>query len=100
MQRLANVSDLFSPVDDDEYYLSKLGLMPQFRGKRLGRMLVDRYIEEGVRRGHMRYRLDVHADNEAAIRCYRSSGFEICQRTESQDGALKYYSMTYAGVRR
>ena len=86
MKRLANVSDLFSPVADDEYYLSKLGLTPPFRGKRLGRLLVDRYIEEGVKRGHMRYRLDVQVNNEAAISCYRSAGFEICQRTESKDG--------------
>jgi ribosomal protein S18 acetylase RimI-like enzyme len=99
VQRLANVSDFFSPVDDDEYYLSKVVLTRQFRGKGLARMLVDRYIEEGVIHGHTRYRLDVHVDNEAAIRCYHAAGFEICHRNESKDGALKYYSMRYARVR-
>lgn len=98
MNRLANVSGLLSPVADDEYYLSKLGLTPHFRGKKLGRLLVDRYIEEGVRRGHTRYRLDVQVDNEAAIRCYRLAGFEIWQRTESKDGTLGYYSMRYERV--
>ena len=96
--RLTNVSDLMTPVGDDEYYLSKLGLAHQFRGKRLARTLVDRYIEEGVRLGYSGCRLDVHADNEAAIRCYCSAGFEICNRTESKDGALKYYSMKYVRV--
>lgn len=98
-QRLNNLSDLMAPVADDEYYLSKLGLGQQFRGKRLAQMLVDRYIEEGARLGHSRYRLDVSADNEAAIRCYRSAGFEIAQRGQSKDGALKYHSMTYEGAR-
>ena len=97
--RLTNVSDLMAPVGDDEYYLSKLGLAQQFRGKRLSRTLVDSYIEEGARLGHSRYRLDVHADNEAAIRCYRSAGFEISRRSQSQDGTLKYYSMSYEGAR-
>lgn len=93
--RLTNVSDLMAPVGDDEYYLSKLGLAQQFRGKKLARMLVDRYIEEGARLGYSRYRLDVNADNEAAIRCYRWAGFEIDRRSQSQDGAFKYYSMRY-----
>ncbi len=97
--RLTNVTDLMAPVDNDEYYLSKLGLVQQFRGKRLARTLVDRYIEEGARLGHSRYRLDVHADNDAAIRCYRSAGFEISRRSQSQDGTLKYYSMSYEGAR-
>lgn len=95
MNRLTNLADLFAPVADDEYYLSKLGLAQQFRGKRLGGLLLARYIEEGVRLGYTRYRLDVQTDNETAIRCYRSVGFVICGRTESKDGRLRYYSMKY-----
>jgi ribosomal protein S18 acetylase RimI-like enzyme len=98
-QRLNNLSDLMAPVGDDEYYLSKVGLAQQFRGKGLARKLVGRYIEEGARLGYSRYRLDVSADNEAAVRCYRSAGFEIARSGQSQDGALKYYSMTYEGAR-
>lgn len=97
--RLTNVSDLMAPVGDDEYYLSKLGLAQQFRGQRLARTLVDRYVEEGARLGHSRYRLDVHADNETAIHCYRSAGFDISRRSQSQDGALTYYSMSYERAR-
>jgi ribosomal protein S18 acetylase RimI-like enzyme len=95
IQRLANLSDLLSPIDQDEYYLSKLGVDSRFRGRKLGRALVERYIEEGKIRGYVRYRLDVHVGNEAAIRAYRSAGFRVRGRTESKDGALVYYSMTY-----
>jgi ribosomal protein S18 acetylase RimI-like enzyme len=93
--RLNNLSDLMASVEDDEYYLSKVGLTQPFRGKGLGRTLVDRYISEGARLGYSRYRLDVCADNQAAIRCYRSAGFEITQTGQSQDGVLKYHSMVY-----
>jgi ribosomal protein S18 acetylase RimI-like enzyme len=99
IQRMANLSDLFLPVADDEYYLSKLGLNSQYRGRKLGRVLVERYIEEGRIRGYMRYRLDVQAGNEAAIRSYCSAGFQRCERNESKDGTLAYYSMRYERLR-
>lgn len=95
MNRLTNLADLFSPVADDEYYLSKLWLAPQFRGKRLGGLLLARYLDEGLRLGYTRYRLDVHTENEAAIRCYRSAGFVICGSATSKDGRIGYYSMKY-----
>ena len=95
IDRLTNLADLFAPVADDEYYLSKLGLAPQFRRKGLGGLLIARYIEEGLRLGYTRYRLDVQMDNEPAIRCYRSAGFVICGRIESKDSRLGYYSMKY-----
>lgn len=99
IQRMANLSGLFLPVADDEYYLSKLGLNSRFRGRKLGRVLVERYIEEGRIRGYMRYRLDVQEGNEAAIRSYCSAGLQLCERTETKDGLIKYHSMRYERVR-
>lgn len=96
LHRLENLAGLFPVVSDDEFYLSKVGLAPEFRGKGLGRTLVQRYIEEGARRGHARFRLDVCAGNEAAIGCYLSSGFVISQRSTSRDGAMQYLSMIYS----
>lgn len=96
MQRLENLAGLFPSVGEDEFYLSKVGLAPEFRGKGLGRMLVQRYIEEGARRGHAKFRLDVCAGNEAAIGCYLSSGFVISEQSASRDGAMQYLSMAYS----
>lgn len=95
IRRLTSATDLFSPVDDDEYYLSKMGLHSRFRGKGYGRELLDRYINEGNARGYVRYRLDVHADNIAAIRRYQGFGFQIADRARTRDGSLEYYSMRY-----
>lgn len=99
MNRMEDLSSLFSPVADDEYYLSKVGLNPHFRGKKLGRLLIDSYLMDGLRQGHTRYCLDVEIHNEPAIRCYRSAGFEVSHRTQSKTGTLGYYSMRYERVR-
>ncbi|MGH7932231.1 MAG: GNAT family N-acetyltransferase, partial [Candidatus Binataceae bacterium] len=72
MQRMANGANLFSPVAEDEYYLSKLGLNGQFRGRGLSSGLIERYLEEGMKRGYSRYCLEVRSNNEPAIRLYRS----------------------------
>lgn len=95
MDRLSNSANLFLPVEDDEYYLSKMGLHSAFRGKGYGRLLLERYIEEGKARGHVRYRLDVHRDNVAAIRLYQSFGFRVASQAQTTDGALTYYAMVY-----
>jgi ribosomal protein S18 acetylase RimI-like enzyme len=98
IERMRSLSDLFPPVADDEYYLSKLGLRPQHRGKGLARILVERYLEDGRERGYTRYRLDVEAGNEIAIRCYQSAGFRFCGQSESEDGVFRYCAMRYNRV--
>jgi ribosomal protein S18 acetylase RimI-like enzyme len=97
--RIANLSDLFMPVADNEYYLSKLGLQLPFRGKNLGRLLIDHYLEQGTLRGFRQFRLDVQMNNGVAIRRYESAGFAICHQAESKDGTLKYFSMKYGKER-
>ena len=95
IQQMAKGADLFPPVAEDEYYLSKMGLNTSYRGRGFGRALVRRYLDEGEARGHIRYRLDVQADNERAMRCYVDCGFKVFNTTQSVDGTLKYYSMRY-----
>jgi ribosomal protein S18 acetylase RimI-like enzyme len=93
MSRLFDSKVLFPPIGDDEFYLSKMGLNAPFRGRRLGQILTERYLMEGKARGFVRYRLDVHAENEPAIRCYRHFGFKVANQSESTDGQLRYFSM-------
>lgn len=95
IKRMRNLSDLFPPVSADEYYLSKLGLLPHYRGKRLSRILVERYLEDGHKQGYTRYRLDVEANNQSAIRCYQSAGFQLCECNESKDRIFQYHIMRY-----
>lgn len=93
MVRMANGANLFSPVSDDEYYLSKLGLNPQFRGAGLGRRLIEGFLEEGRSGGFHHYCLEVRSDNEPALRLYRSAGFEADRQLQSRDGRFRYFAM-------
>jgi ribosomal protein S18 acetylase RimI-like enzyme len=92
--RLTLSEGLFPPVCSDEYYLSKLGINRDFQGKGYGTLLVDAYLGSGHQRGFHRYRLDVAAGNEIALKCYEKAGFKIASESTTKDGELTYLSMT------
>lgn len=92
--RLNNVSGLMAPVGDDEYYLSKL-VWRNSSAETVGAHACRPLYRRGRASGTFALPIGLHADNEAAIPCYRSAGFEISRRSQSQDGALKYYSLSY-----
>jgi ribosomal protein S18 acetylase RimI-like enzyme len=94
MLRLSLSEGLFPTVSKDEYYLSKIGINPSFKGKGYGSVLMDKYLEQGVKRGLNKYRLDVFAKNQIAIKCYEKHGFKIDKETTTKNGELKYFSMT------
>lgn len=95
VQRLATTSNLFPPVEDDEFYLSKMGINANFQGKGLGLNLISEYLKEGDSQGFRRYRLDVFDGNYPAIHCYRKYGFQIDKQSQSKDGSIVYYAMKY-----
>lgn len=92
--RMTNLAGLFPAPDDDEFYLSKMFLRPEYRGKRLGLVLVECYIQAGIEQRFRSFRLDVSRDNRSAINCYESCGFAISEEHESRDQRLRYFSMT------
>ena len=96
--RMSAAADLFVTPADDEFYLSKMGLASEFQGRGLGRRLVDEYIKEGKSLGFGRFRLDVHADNAAAIGLYKKSGFTVDRQAECSEASMVYYSMVYEMV--
>lgn len=59
------------------------------RGRGVGRALLGAAETEALRRGCRRMRLEVRADNEAALRLYERAGFACIARLESyyEDGA-------------
>ena len=93
--RLSLSEGLFPTVSKDEYYLSKIGINASFKGKGYGSLLMDKYLEQGVKNGLNKYRLDVFAENQIAIECYEKYGFKIDDETTTKNGELKYFSMTY-----
>ena len=52
-----------------------MGLVPEFRGRGLGRRLIDAALGQARERGFLRVELSVHADNAAAIALYEKVGF-------------------------
>lgn len=89
---LERLKDLFAPVGDDAYYLSKIGVAATARGQGLGRQLLGHYFERARALGLRIARLDVSADNQAAIALYRASGFREIARGSSPPDGLEYLS--------
>lgn len=66
-------------VDDEteegEFYLDSIGIMPQFRGMGLGRMLLEEMTRLAHESGHQRVGLIVDEDNPEAEKLYTRLGF-------------------------
>jgi ribosomal protein S18 acetylase RimI-like enzyme len=96
LQRMSSVSNLFPPVRDDDFYMSKFGLNPSARGRGRAWRIAKEALRDVFSQGYPRLRLDVWADNEVAIRIYQALGFELIHSAQSADGQLKYQSMVIA----
>lgn len=79
------------PLDSDICEMKRLYIRPQFRGKRVGKVLAECLITEAKGIGYKRMRLDTVAPVMAnAVSLYRQLGFrEIpAYRTNPIEGAL------------
>lgn len=92
VERVRASKDLFPPVGPGDFYLSKIGVVTERRGEGLGRAITSEFLAAGRENGFHRFRLDVAADNEHAIRLYRSLGF--VSASEHEAAGLRYLSMT------
>ena len=95
IERLSQSLQVFAPVAEDEYYVSKMGLARSFRGKGLGKVLLERHLDQGNALGYSKFRADVQTENEPSLRSFLAIGFEIFYTVQSADGALKYHAMRY-----
>ena len=95
--RMEASRELLEAVSPDDFYLSKLGIVPGHREKGLGRLLLDRFIQEGRALGFDRFRLDVFARNDRAIELYRLAGFQVVSTGMVPGTSLEYVSMSLRG---
>jgi ribosomal protein S18 acetylase RimI-like enzyme len=79
-------------------YDAGTGIVPPFRGRGLVRRMFDHALPALRERGVERFSLEVLQQNEAAIRSYRKSGFEITRqlRSYAADAAILFHSPTSA----
>jgi len=91
--RLAEVKKLFPPNEPGEYFLRTLGVFLEHRGKGIGRMLIDKFIEQGIELGYHRLRLTVRANNIPAIKLYESVGFRIISENIFRGNGEKILTM-------
>lgn len=94
--RLTASQGLFARVEPDDFYLSKIGVQPEFRGHGVAKELMRLYSESARQRGLPRLRLEVSATNTAAVRLYESLGFETAGRSAVPTVGLEYLDMTKA----
>jgi putative acetyltransferase len=69
--------------------MKRLFVVPEYRGQRVGRQLVDGVIEQAKQAGYARMRLDTTPDMTSAQSLYRSIGFMPISR---------YYDDPYHGA--
>lgn len=60
-----------------EVHILNFAISPSFRKMGLGRILMQTFLEETKKNGAMKYTLEVRANNEPALKFYRSFNFVI-----------------------
>ncbi|MBO9131416.1 ribosomal protein S18-alanine N-acetyltransferase [Bacillus sp. 165] len=70
----------------DESHITNIAVLPEYRGRKLGEMLLQKVMEKAINLGAKTMTLEVRVSNEPAKKLYRKMGF--------QDGGIrkKYYT--------
>ena len=68
-------------LDDDEVCIYGLGVLKEYRGKGLGKLLV-RYILNEMAGGREEIVIEVDSENQRAYHLYLSCGFEVEHKTD------------------
>jgi GNAT superfamily N-acetyltransferase len=92
-RRLALGKDLYLPVDPDHRFLSKIGLLPPYRGRGLGAMLLDAFISESWEAGYTDIRLDANGTDPKLLRFYTSHGFQVIGARMLEPLNVEYVAM-------
>lgn len=93
VRRLSSARAVFAPVGPDDFYLSKLGVLGEYRRRQHGRRLLQGFLSTGEHEGYSRFRLDVAADNKAAISLYESAGFDVVAEASGAPDEIAYVAM-------
>lgn len=80
-------------AQNDEYYLSNLGVLPTVQGRGIGSYVLE-YAEQIARSiGLLKCSLIAGSHNDKARRLYERIGYQVCETVQSQNENLGYYRM-------
>jgi ribosomal protein S18 acetylase RimI-like enzyme len=91
--RIRQSRELFGPVAADAFYLSKLWVAAGSRRAGHGTRILQEYLRTGTALGFRRFRLDVCAENRAAIGLYLASGFTVLRESGNDQAGMTYLQM-------
>ena len=93
VKKLKALGELTAPVLPDDYYIRTVAVDARQRRRGLGRAIVEHAMDAGRAAGFRAFRLDVDADNEAALRLYRTLGLKQIAEGAAPDYGLRMFSM-------
>ncbi len=86
------------PEDDEKFFLSKLYLRKDKRGRGIARLMLNRVFEEAEKHGKESVYLTVNKHNDHAIEVYKAVGFKITDEAVTDIGngyVMDDYIFTY-----
>ncbi|MDZ4701464.1 MAG: GNAT family N-acetyltransferase [Rhodothermales bacterium] len=88
------------PLSDGACELKRVYVRPAYRGKQLGKLLVERFIERAKVLGYSEIRLNTLPTMTSAIALYESLGFQAIEPPLTADStpALLYFEKTLAEI--
>ena len=93
--RISAARGLFAPVDPSDLYLSRIAVAARSRGRGVAKFMLDDVVDRAGDRGCSAVRLDVSADNGAAVTLYRSHGFVPVAENGLADPPMRYIAMRH-----
>lgn len=93
--RMNDLKDLFVPVEENDFYLSYLGLLPEKESPRRQQALLNDCLRRARQGGFGRLRVDV-PEQSPQRDFYAGQGFNVAYRGKSRSSNLKYLTMVYS----
>lgn len=94
-RRMEDLKELFAPVEENDFYLSRHGLLPGKECPRRRQALLQDCLRRARQGGFGRLRVDVAEENREARDFYQGQGFLVAYRGKSEHSRLRYLSMIF-----
>ena len=91
--RISAARDLFLPIDSSDLYLSRIAVAAHARRHGVGGFMLEGIARLADERSLSAVRLDVSADNDAALALYEKHGFTPIAENSLADLPMRYIAM-------